>query len=323
MRRAIATTLAALIVAGATLTPALAGAAARVPIRPVITSISPVFGSAAGRTAVDIKGSGFATGTNRSLVHFGHATVWARCFSPTECVAVAPAGRGTVGVALSVRHRSSRARGGCSLQLRHSGVGSDVDDQHRARTHVDDRKCGNIDPRKSRRHQSRPGGVRLGVRATVRRRVGQCRDPLACCFRRLGVRVERRRDQVRREHLPVRPPDLVFDVHDERIAGYDPEPVLWNAAESATTTGRAVPGGVCVGRIWSPGANVRCLHDHPVAAPAGESREIGCHQTPCGGRSCPASGTRPIAAPRNILLNTCPEREVAYRTQRGPQRPDP
>jgi Big-like domain-containing protein/IPT/TIG domain-containing protein len=66
---------------------------------PVVTEISPSFGSESGGTAVQISGAGFSSG---STVHFGKTSATkVSVNSPTSITAVAPAGTGTVDVTVT------------------------------------------------------------------------------------------------------------------------------------------------------------------------------------------------------------------------------
>lgn len=61
--------------------------------RPTITAVSPSSGPLAGGGSVSISGSGFATGTNKTLISFGkNASPDVVCESSTSCTAVVPAG---------------------------------------------------------------------------------------------------------------------------------------------------------------------------------------------------------------------------------------
>lgn len=69
--------------------------------RPVVSSISPKSGPAAGGTLVTIRGSHFAVAAGKTKIHFGSKTAHATCASASICVATSPKGTGTINVSVS------------------------------------------------------------------------------------------------------------------------------------------------------------------------------------------------------------------------------
>ncbi|MGI8552908.1 MAG: IPT/TIG domain-containing protein [Dehalococcoidia bacterium] len=78
------------------------------PIRPVVSSISPAHGPAAGGTQVSIGGSGFSTTAAATTVKFGSAAAASvSCTSSTSCDASSPLGTGTVDLTVTVGGQTS------------------------------------------------------------------------------------------------------------------------------------------------------------------------------------------------------------------------
>jgi hypothetical protein len=80
------------------------------PTAPVINSISPTSGPAAGGTTVVIEGTGLSISGSATTANFGANQVTASCASTTSCTAVSPAGvGGKVNVTVTVNGQTSNA----------------------------------------------------------------------------------------------------------------------------------------------------------------------------------------------------------------------